>query len=200
MSTLTLCIIGSATGAYIIWGYQTLKKGAKSEEGPTFASMLLWSIIDMIMWHSTRRAHNDQTLIATYTILTVVLTIILIVKKRYGWKKTDWVVAGTAFTCLIVSYITPPVAAVTTGALSISIAGIPNLIALSQIKKKPSNLLYLTVFFFLTGPILVVTTLYSGNADFKEYIYPSIAILYWFTGLSIVLYKHQKLKNPVIFS
>lgn len=198
MSTLTLCIIASASGAYFIWGYQTFSAYSKPGEGPSFASMLLWSIIDTIMWWSTARAHNDQTLIATYTILTVALTTILIAKKKYGWKPVDWFVAGIACICLVVSYLTPPIIAVTAGALSISAAGIPNIIGISKLEQKPTALLYWTIVFFMTGPLLILINLRNSGAEIKEYIYPSIAVTYWSIVCSISLFKTMQFRRPVI--
>jgi drug/metabolite transporter (DMT)-like permease len=178
MSTLTICVIASATGAYLIWGYQATKKDLKPGEGPSFSSLLLWSIIDTIMWVNTYRAGNDQTLIATYTILTVLLTLILIFQKKFGWSKTDWFVAGIAFSCLLVSYLTPPVIGVLCGALSIAAAGVPNLINIS--KHKPTKLLYLTIFFFFLGPWLsFMSILLKKEGGLKDYIYPVIAMSYW---------------------
>ena len=177
MSPLTICVIASATGAYLIWGYQATKKDLKPGEGPSFSSLLLWSIIDTIMWVNTYRADNDQTLIATYTILTVLLTLILVFQKRFGWNKTDWMVAGIAFTCLVVSYVTPPIIGVLCGALSIGAAGIPNLIKIS--KGEPTHTLVVTILFFLLGPIFSNVTQIMNNGELKDVIYPSIAMLYW---------------------
>ncbi len=190
MSPLTICVILSATGAYCIWGYQSLRKDLKPGEGPSFSSLLLWSVIDIIMWVNTARANNDQTLIATYTILTVGLTIILILKKRLGWGKSDWLVAGIAFTCLIVSYLTTPVMGVLCGALSIGSAGIPGLIKIS--KSQPTLLVYMTIFFFLLGPIFSVLTVFQMKGSLKDYIYPSIAIIYWSIALILAINKSSK--------
>ncbi len=191
MSPLTICVIASATGAYLIWGYQATKKSLKPGEGPSFSSLLLWSVIDTIMWVNTARAKNDQSLIATYTILTVTLTLLLIAKKRFGWTKTDSLVACIAFACLLISYLTEPVVGVLCGALSISAAGIPNLTGIS--KNKPTRLLYLTIFFFLIGPLLSILSVYINSGSFKDYIYPTIASLYWLLALFIALsYSKEK--------
>ncbi len=200
MSPLTLCIIASATFAYIIWTYQILKsKPGSDDETPTFSSMFLWSIIDGIMWWSTRRAGNDQTLIATYTVLTITLMFIIFAKKGFEWKKTDNIVAGIAAACLGISYLSSPIVAVTTGALSISAAGIPNIIKLTKLKVSPSKLLYLTIFFFTAGPLLTLTDL-GMYSNLKEYIYPSIAIVYWSVNLCIVMYKSFMLRTPITVS
>ncbi len=190
MSPLTFFVIASATGAYIIWGYQATRKTLKQGEGPSFSSLILWSIIDTTMWVNTYRANNDQALIATYTILTVALTLILVIRKRFGWNKTDSRVAGLAFTCLLISYLTAPIIGVLCAALSISAAGIPNLISISE--NKPTKLLYVTILFFLLGPILSILGVYIGNGSLKDYIYPGIATLYWTTALCIASHSTKK--------
>ena len=191
MSPLTIGVIASATGAYAIWGYQSLRKDLKPGEGPSFASLLLWSIIDCIMWWNTARAKNDQVLIGTYTVLTVALTIILFIKKRYGWTKTDTKIAVLTFVCFVASYLTPPVWAVLLGALSIATAGIPNLQKIYA--NVPTKLLYLTIVCFLLGPTLTLISVYLQDGGDKEYIYPGIAVAYWFIGLIFAL--KQELGN-----
>ncbi len=181
MSPLTVCVIASAVGAYVIWGYQSLRKDLKPGEGPSFSSLLLWSIIDIIMWWSTRRAENDQTLIATYTILTVALTLIVLIKKRYGWSKTDSFVAVVALMCLVISYSTTPILAVLCGALSVASAGIPNLVKVYQ--NPPTKLVYLTITLFLLGPLFTVLSVYMVDGTLKDYIYPCTAIVYWCLAL-----------------
>lgn len=176
--------------AYLIWGYQATRKNLKPGEGPSFPSLLLWSVIDVIMWVNTYRAHNDQTLIATYTILTVALTLILVFMRRFGWSKTDTFVAVIAFTCLIVSYLTSPFVGVVCGSLSIASAGIPNLIRIS--KSSPTNLLYLTIFFFFVGPLVSCISVFLNSGGMKDYVYPVVAIAYWGVAFFIALYAHAK--------
>jgi hypothetical protein len=134
------------------------------------------------MWVNTAIAKNDQTLICTYTVLTVFLTSILLIRKQYGWNNTDTKIAWLAFSCLVISIISfftkKPIIGVTCGALSISIAGIPHLIKLAN--SKPTTQSYLVILFFLTGPCISIINLYMKSGEIKEYIYPGIAITYWF--------------------
>jgi drug/metabolite transporter (DMT)-like permease len=190
MSILTLCIIASATIAYTILIFQTLKKNQKEEDKVSFSSFLLWLIIDVIMFVNTLRAKNDPTLIGTYTALTVILTGLLFYKKQFSWNKTDTKVAVLAFACLVISYMTGPIVGVTCAALSIGCAGIPNLIGISN--KKPSKLLYFTIIFFLLGPLFSVISVTIKNGLLKDYIYPCIAMTYWSIALVITTRNEYK--------
>lgn len=181
MDILTILIILSATAAYVILIKQAIKKGQTEKERLSFSSFFLWSIIDLIMLVNTIRANNDYVLILTYTILTIVLTIILLLKKQFQWSKSDTLVAGVACICLIVSYLTSPIIGVTAGALSISFAGIPNLINIS--KQEPNKSLYWIIFFFLLSPFFSFISVTNEDGAIKDYIYPCIAILYWLIAL-----------------
>lgn len=127
---------------------------------------------------NTYRAKNDMWLIGTYTFLTVLLTLVVLDKKQYKWTFTDTVIACVVFACLITSYLTDPITGVWCGALSISIAGIPNLIGI--VKQKPKGILFLTIFLFFCGSLITVVHLHGIQAAQKEYIYPCIALAYWF--------------------
>ena len=82
MNVLTLLVVMFATSAYILLIKQALVKNQKEEDKISFSSFLLWSIIDFIMLVNTIRAKNDYTLILTYTVLTVILTVILLLKNK----------------------------------------------------------------------------------------------------------------------
>lgn len=191
MHLLQFFIVASATGAYFIWGYQvaTAKKESAGN-GPSFASILLWLIIDTVMWVNTVRANNDQLLIATYTILTALLLLLLVIKKRFGWKPSNWFVAGIAFTCLVLSYVTGPIIAVFCSTLSIALAGVPNLKKITE--GKPTKLSYLTIIFFMVGPALSALSVFLNNGQLKDYIYPIIAMIYWLSAFFIALATQKK--------
>jgi hypothetical protein len=191
MNLLQFFVVASATGAYSIWGYQvaTAKKESVGN-GPSFASILLWLIIDTIMWVNTARANNDQLLIATYTILTALLLLLLVIKKRFGWKPSNWFVAGIAFTCLVLSYVTGPIIAVFCSTLSIALAGVPNLKKITE--GKPTKLSYLTILFFMVGPALSALSVFLNSGQLKDYIYPVIAMIYWLSAFFIALVTHKK--------
>lgn len=182
MKIQVILIIASITGAYGIWLWQIFDKKATSK--PSSSSLLLWSIIDIIMLVNTIRAKNDLTLILSYTIATVALTAIVLVKGQFKWdKKQDTFVAIVAAICLIISYLTSPIVGVICGALSISVAGIPNMMILY--KAKINTLSSLNIFFFMSGPMVTISFL--NSFELKEIIYPGIAMLYWCISFLVYL-------------
>lgn len=187
MNTQVGLIVASITGAYLIWLWQIFDKNTKSKPSPS--SLLLWSIIDIIMLVNTVRAKNDYTLILSYAVATVLLTLIVFLKGEFNWdKRKDTFVAFVAAICLIVSYLTSPLIGVISGALSISIAGIPNAIGLR--KAKINGLSLLNIIFFISGP--VVTLLFLKSYELKEVVYPVIAITYWIISLLIYLFSKKE--------
>jgi drug/metabolite transporter (DMT)-like permease len=191
MNILTLSIVISASLAYVILIKQALRKNQKEEEKISFSSFLLWSIIDLIMLVNTIRAKNDYILITTYTVLTILLTLVLFFKKQFKWSKSDTLVAGIACICLVVSYVSSPIVGVTCGALSIASAGIPNLINIS--KQQANKMLYWTIFFFFLAPLLSCVDVFIKNGTLKDYIYPCIAMGYWGIafGISLLRTRHS---------
>ena len=183
MNTQIVLIVAGIVAAYSIWLWQIFDKNTKSKPSPS--SLLLWSIIDIIMWVNTVRAKNDDTLILSYAIATVLLTIVVFLKGEFKWdKRKDTFVAFVAAICLVVSYLTSPLIGVISGALSISIAGIPNMIGLR--KAKINGLSLLNILFFISGP--TVTLLFLESYEIKDLVYPVIAITYWIISLLLYLF------------
>lgn len=188
MNTQVILIIASIIGAYGIWFWQVLDKNSK--EKPSSSSLLLWSIIDIIMLVNTIRAKNDLTLILWYAIATVALTMLVFFKGEFKWdKRNDTFVAVIAAICLVISYLTSPLIGVISGALSISAAGIPNIIALRS--AKINKLSSWSIFFFIAGP--AVTLLFLKNFELKDVVYPAIALSYWI--ISLIIYILPKKRN-----
>jgi hypothetical protein len=183
MNVLTFLIVASAICAYVLLAKDALEKITKGESGISFSSLLLWSIIDCIMLVNTIRADNDYALILTYTVLTIILTLILVFKKQYMWSKSDTLIALIAFSCLIVSYLTPPQIGVACGALSIACAGIPNIIAIA--KNKTSRQFDWAMYFFLLSPICSLFNEYIKGGEPKDFVYPIVASLYWSIALML---------------
>lgn len=193
MRILPILTVASASAAYFILIIQTIRKDQKPEEKVSFSSFLLWLIIDVIMLVNTFRAKNNLVLIGAYTVLTTILTTILFYKRQFSWNKTDTKVAILAFACLVISYATRPIVGVTCGALSLACAGIPNLIGIYR--KRPTRLQYMTIIFFILGPLFSVISITMKNGLVKDYIYPCIAITYWSIALAMTLRNQFRLIN-----
>lgn len=193
ITLVTLLVAGSAVIGYLFLTIPQFKKNLKPEEQLKFSSFFLWSIIDAIMWVNIIIAKTDQTLIATYTVCTTFLTIILLIKKRHGWDTTDTKVGMVAFCSLIISIVSfvieRPIIGVTCAALSISIAGIPHLTKIAT--SKPTQTSYWIILFFLIGPCINIIDFYTKSGEVVDYIYPAIAITYWFTAFILT----QRAKN-----
>lgn len=177
MGTIKYLMILAVSVSYLLLIFQALRKNQSEDEKASFSSFFLWSILDLIMWANTIRAKNDPTLIGTYTVWTVIFTLLLLFKKQYKWTKTDSIVAVITATCFVISQVVSPVWAVFAGALSITLAGIPNLI---MINKSPVNkMLIATIFFFILAPCLNIIDIYFKQGILKDYIYPVIGLSYW---------------------
>lgn len=177
MNISSVCISTIAVCAYLFMFKKGFKKRPKEDEKLNFSSFLLWSIIDVLMWRNTIKANNDYTLIGTYTVCTILLTIILLLKKQFKWTRDDTIVACIAALCLYISYTTGAVVGVVAGALSLFSAGIPNL--KKMLKQRPSAPFYAMIFLFFLAPFVSLMIEFAKNADVKDFVYPCTSAFYW---------------------
>lgn len=154
---------------------QTNKDGGA---GQSFATWILWAIMDSTLAISTLISHGNFLLPMGFATGSIVMTALLIAKKRFGWGWIDTTIAVMVVGCLVAWYLGGARMAIVSTTIATSLATIPGLL---EMWKSPQRIL---------GNIWAGYTaanglsLIGGTAwTIEERFTPAV-----FTGLSLLMY------------
>ena len=116
-----------ALALYVPMAVQFIKDGGA---GQSFATWFLWAALDTILTVSLFLQHGNYLLPLGFATGGIALTILLLVKGRFAWSRTDTVFLMLVVGCLAGWKAGGARAAMVAAALAICLAGIPGLLEL----------------------------------------------------------------------
>ncbi|HEU6447555.1 MAG TPA: hypothetical protein VFV23_03865 [Verrucomicrobiae bacterium] len=118
---------------FIPMAMEIVKRGG---EGQSFATWLLWAMLDSILSISTILKHGNFLLPLGYAIGGWALTVLLLAKSRFAWGKLDSIVLVFVVGCLVGWKIGGARTAIICATLATSLATIPGLV---ELWRKPAH-------------------------------------------------------------
>lgn len=103
---------------------ETLRNSA----GQSFATWLLWAALDSILTISTFLKHGNFLLPMGFAIGGVIMTVLLVVKGRFAWKRLDSLILCLVIGCLIGWKLGGVKTAIVAATLATCLASVPGLI------------------------------------------------------------------------
>ena len=139
MKIIKVLTVITAALPYIILAFGILG----GNTGQSFATWLLWLILDLILWKSVRDQGGEELLIKVFCAGTFVTTIILIATGHFSWGYFETFVSGLVVICIIIFSIAGPYYGTIAGAIALTIAGIPQVYETILDPKSCPTLVYL---------------------------------------------------------
>jgi len=104
-----------------------LKRGGA---GQSFATWLLWALLDAILAASIIRQHGNYLIVVGFTVGDGVMAAALLWKHRVIWGWFETAVLALVLGCLVVWNVSGPRGVTIAGTVAICVAGLPGLVAL----------------------------------------------------------------------
>jgi hypothetical protein len=98
--------------------------------GQSFATWLLWALLDAILAASIIRQHGNYLIVVGFTVGDGVMAAALLWKHRVIWGRFETAVLALVLGCLVVWNISGPRGVTIAGTVAICVAGLPGLVAL----------------------------------------------------------------------
>jgi len=115
-----------ALGLFVPLAREIIRDGG----GQSFATWILWAMLDTTLTASSVAAHGNFLLPLGFAVGGWILTVLLLVKKRFAWGRLDTLILALVLGCLAVWRWGGAETAIIAATLAICIAGIPGLIEL----------------------------------------------------------------------
>jgi hypothetical protein len=115
-----------------------LKGGEQS-----FATWLLWVLLDAIAMVSTILEKGNSLLLIFYVIGGSTVTVLLLYKKLFKWTWFEWLILTLVIICLVVWKAGGSGTAIVASSLAVFIAGVPQIVELWQKPSKEIGCVYL---------------------------------------------------------
>ena len=122
--------IAGGVGALLLFIPMAIQTVKENGAGQNFATWILWAALDTILAISTIMKHGNYLLPLGFSIGGILMTVLLLVKRRFAWEKLDYVILALVVVCLVVWYTSGARTAIVASTLATSVATIPGLIEL----------------------------------------------------------------------
>lgn len=109
----------------------------------SFATWILWLALDGIVLRGIIVQHGSPILFSVFTFGTLIVTIVLIVKKQFAWGKFESFVAFLVGVCIAIYLTSGAYMATIATTAALSIAGIPQVIDTYKNPHQTSTTAYL---------------------------------------------------------
>lgn len=114
-----------------------LKGGEQS-----FATWLLWVLLDAIAMVSTILEKGNSLLLIFYVIGGSIVTVLLLYKKLFKWTWFEWLILVLVTICLVIWKVGGSRTAIVASSLAVFIAGVPQILELWQKPNKEIGYVY----------------------------------------------------------
>lgn len=164
-----LGVIAVYLGYY--FSYKTIKSELGSDdESMSFASFVLWAILDFISAVALYIKHGNPLLTILFVVGSGTISLYLFKHNKRSWGKSDWFITFLVMLCCIVWYFSGEIHAIIASTMAVLLAGVPQL--LSVLKNPDKKLLPIFISFTLGNIFFFLISLYSGKDlfDFNEFV------------------------------
>jgi len=166
--------------AYIPIAWLIIKNKIK----PSFCTWLLWTLLNIVTLISLIQTGAPYFIAAVYTVGTLLITIVLLLKKRFIWERTDTFILVLVLVCIFILIFSNSFAATIAGSLASFIAGIPDL---KKILHNPKNISRLAAVLLISANVLAIIS--TNDLSFINIVYPISWASYWVTAIGLSLRK-----------
>lgn len=184
-----LQIIGAIIG---LCAYIPLFIDVQNGKEQSFATWLLWSILDALVVASLIYQHGNYKLSLGYMTGAIAITILLIYQRKVSWTWFETMIAILAIICMAVWWYSGPKAGTVASSLALAIASIPLQIA---VLKNPKDAPILPYILFLVANI--VSFLGGKSWTIEERFFPGSAIIVTLLVLLLAMRKPKTVKAGV---
>lgn len=125
----------------------------KGEVRQSFASWLLWLILDTIVLYGIMAQKGSMLLFSVFTTGTLVVTLFLVFKKQFSWEKFETFVSVLVGICIFMLLRGSPYISIIASTAALNIAGIPQIIGTYRDPRSTSTKAY---FLFMLASLLSV--------------------------------------------
>ncbi len=137
-------ILGGIIGlcAYIPIGvfiFQDKKKGIKDY---SFASFILWAVLDGIACTAYFLQKGDYILPGLFTLGSMSISILLLALKQIKWGGFEYFILALVVICIIVWFTSGPYGAAISSTIAVGVAGIPQLISVILKPKRKAVIIW----------------------------------------------------------
>lgn len=93
----------------------------------SFATWILWVLLDAIALATTLVKHGNYAVLASYVCGGTIVWVSLLVMKQFRWGLKEWLTLGMVLICLIIWYFSGPTGALVASTIAVFLAGWPQL-------------------------------------------------------------------------
>lgn len=166
--------------AYIPMIWNILQNKIRS----SFCTWILWTALNVVVLISLISQGAPYLIAVVYTIGTLFIALLVLIKKQFTWEITDTIVTLLIAVSILVLIFGNPYIATITGSIASFLAGIPEII---KIIKNPKNASRMTALLFIGANVLVIV--FTKEKSFINIVYPGVWALYWFFIITLSLRK-----------
>lgn len=165
---ILVTILGLAAYVPMIWNI------SQNKTRSSFSTWGLWTILNVVVLASLISQEAPYLIAIVYTIGTLAISLLVLIKKQFTWEKTDTIITLLIAISILVLLFGNSYIATITGSLASFIAGIPEII---KVRKNHKNASRMTAMLFIGSNLLVI--FFTKEMSFINVIYPGVWALYW---------------------
>ena len=174
----------------IVIGYILLIKGIHSDKegaGQSFASYMLWLVLDIIMLLGVLKGHANPVLYFTYSVGTAFVVVWLAIQKKYSWSSIETMTLILVAICVYVYFSSDARHSIVASCVSIDIAGVPLMI---KIYREPNKVPIKSFILFVFGSLVLVSS--APSCDIEHLFSPLNSMCINLSFLLIVLFRRTE--------